>query len=113
MLQISRDSVCMADDVTAPNCEILDLRNFLSTSISYVINYLPKMPNSVWILYAQDIILGYLSYNEYGSYTSEIINDVLLSGIPSIYCKYIPIWKLHTKQGTLIERAKQDVKEMI
>ena len=92
-IRAERDSVCMGDDVTAPNAETLF---FLFTKtiedlMQSLCGYVPHMKNVVWEVLCNKQTIGYLFSDETGQYQFETAGSCrFISELPShnIFCKY-------------------------
>ncbi len=92
-IHAERDSVCMGDDVTAPNAGnffFLINRNTDALAESLA-GYVPPMKNVVWEIICGQHTIGYLFSDETGKYQYELTaSPGRLSDLPShtVYCRY-------------------------
>lgn len=94
-IKVTRDSVCMGDDVTAPNTEFLDIhkKDMLSDALKKVEKYLPQMSDSVWSVESRGKVLAYIVMDEYKKTVCELCHpDTLFSEmkVRSLHCSYFP-----------------------
>lgn len=94
-IKVTRDSVCMGDDVTAPNTEFLDMhkKDMLSDALKKVEKYLPQMSDSVWSVESRGKVLAYIVMDEYKKTVCELCHpDTLFSEmkVRSLHCSYFP-----------------------
>lgn len=115
-----RDSVCMGDDVAAPNAKtwICDEQNRISDLLKWACTYVPEMKNVVWTVTSGNEILGHLVSGDSGSYTAELsVSDRGITGLnePRIHCRYwyavrdysvSPARDLYPECITLLEKVK-------
>ena len=91
MIHAERDSVCMGDDVTAPNP--MDARFEadvpISGLMSWLTGYLPAMKNIEWEILCNNEMIGKIASGEDFAYKSElIIRDTAISELPAteVFC---------------------------
>ncbi|MCH5350204.1 MAG: hypothetical protein J1E40_12825 [Oscillospiraceae bacterium] len=106
-IKVTRDSVCMGDDVTAPNTEFLDMhkKDMLSDALKKVEKYLPQMSDSVWSVESRGKVLAYIVMDEYKKTVCELCHpDTLFSEmkVRSLHCSYFP-----HKAKTFIEEGRR------
>lgn len=72
-----RSSVCMGDDCTAPNKKeyIVNKNIKLSDFIRILFEYVPTVHNAAWVVYSDDVILGFIVIDGNGNKMSEINGD--------------------------------------
>ena len=92
-IQAARDSVCMGDDVTAPNADYFFFPpdNTTDDLLLSLCGYVPHMKNVVWEVICNKQIIGYLFSDETGYYQYESAGSCeIISELPShsIFCKY-------------------------
>lgn len=68
MIYWTRDSVCMGDDCTAPNArtEVDDSPVTVSDLLDRAADYVPHMSGSVWVVWVEDILAGFLEMSTSG-----------------------------------------------
>lgn len=91
---ITRDSVCMGDDVMAPHeQEILySEEETLSTFVEKIKAYVPAMKNVRWDIYCDKTRICFLLSDQTGIYASIIENPNLkMDQLPEkeLFCRYI------------------------
>ena len=64
----TRDSVCMGDDVNAPNTRTEEIDQPLTVAdlLDKAANYVPSMSGSVWVVWVEDTLAGYLEMSTSG-----------------------------------------------
>ncbi len=115
-IRAERDSVCMGDDVLAPNAE--DLFFFPSEGVDALMRrlctYVPQMRNVVWEVVCERKTLGYLFSDESGQYRYETTDgNGSVSELPSrsVFCRYYYDKREYSRErfpdcATLLERVK-------
>ena len=94
-IKITRASVCMGDDVTAPNTGYLELneKDMLSDILKKTEKYLPQMSDAVWSVENCGKVLGYIVMDKCKRPVYELRQpDTLFSemNVRSLYCSYFP-----------------------
>ena len=92
-IYVERASVCMGDDVTAPNEETFFFAQDepIYTLMQNLCDYVPKMRNVVWEIFCNNTAFGYLISDDTGKYQYETLESVrFISELPEseIFCKY-------------------------
>lgn len=94
-IKVKRESVCMADDATAPNERMIDIleKDMLSDMIKKLARYyLPHMLNSVWAVDSGNRVIAYIIMDDRKglcSYELCLEDQVFLeTGIKELYCSY-------------------------
>lgn len=69
----TRDSVCMGDDVNAPNTRTEEVNHPLAVSdlLDKAAGYVPNVSGSVWTVWVEDILAGYLEM----SFSGYLLRD--------------------------------------
>ena len=64
----TRDSVCMADDVNAPNTRTEEIDQPLTVAelLDKAVNYVPGVGGVVWAVWVEDILVGFLEMSTSG-----------------------------------------------
>lgn len=67
-IQWTRESVCMADDVNAPNARTMEIDQPLTVSdlLDKAADYVPNVSGSVWVVWVEDSLAGYLEMSTSG-----------------------------------------------
>ena len=115
-IRAERDSVCMADDVFAPNAdEFTFLPDQPIDALMRTLGaYVPQMRNVVWEVVCERKTLGYLFSDESGQYRYETANgNGSVSELPSrsVFCRYYYDKREYSRErfpdcATLLERVK-------
>lgn len=81
-IQWTRDSVCMGDDVNAPNTKLEEFDRPLSVSdlLDKAANYVPGVSGAVWAVWAEDALAGFL---EMGTSGCLLRNEAVLDKLPA------------------------------
>ena len=92
-IHVERDSVCMGDDVTAPNAESFCFAQNepIDVLMLSLCGYVPRMKNVAWEILCSNTAVGYLLSDDTGRYQYEILGSVrFISELPAckIICKY-------------------------
>ena len=92
LIHAERDSVCMGDDVMAPNAQDVRFDNNMMVSelMKWVVEYVPAMKNYEWDILCNSTMIGKLISGEDCIYRSELmINDIAISELPDtkIFCR--------------------------
>ena len=123
-ITVDRDSVCMGDDVTAPNARTLDIgvRAMLSEVLERVAAYLPNMHGTIWTVDSGRQVLAYILMADDGRISLELcqpdrpFRDL---EIKALHCQYFPPWRFTWKEktgeivekypecGTLLDKVKR------
>lgn len=87
-----RDSVCMGDDVNAPNPGQIPYQDGMDAKafLAHVADYIPTMHSTVWIVWTDSRkcrSIGALICDENGSY-SYLPAMEKLNGLKSVFCQY-------------------------
>ena len=92
MIHAERDSVCMGDDVMAPNP--MDARfeedAMISELVDWLACYVPAMKNFEWEILCNNKMIGKLASGEDGTYKSELmIRDTTILELPAneVFCR--------------------------
>lgn len=93
---LDRESVCMGDDVMSHKETRSFLENIkISEFIKVLVDYVPKMANSVWLIWGEQEIIGYIDFDASGNAKIEVEGeDAFLAKrfstaeMPSITCIY-------------------------
>ena len=110
-IKITRASVCMGDDVTAPNTGYLELneKDMLSDILKKTEKYLPQMSDAVWSVENCGKVLAYIVMDEYKKSVCELCHpDTLFSEmkVRSLHCSYFP-----HKAKTFLEDGRRCMRE--
>ena len=109
-INVDRQSVCMGDDVTAPNEKMIDISetDMLSDVVEKVAMYLPKMSNAVWAVDSGKEIIAYIIMDDRNvsvPYELYIKNQVFCQmGIKALHCSYFPSYD---EEVPPLEKAKR------
>ena len=98
IIHAERDSVCMGDDVTAPNADDFALINNISVNefLEMLCGYVPQMRNVVWEVFCGRKTIGYLYSGDSGTYAREASGLFRrVSELPEdkVFCRYY--WNLN------------------
>ena len=90
---VDRDSVCMGDDVNAPNEKLLDLNegDALSDVLGKVAVYLPLMSDVIWAVDSGTKVLGYIIMDKNQEIHYELCQpDMIFSEmrVSALHCSY-------------------------
>lgn len=113
-IKVDRQSICMADDVTAPNESVIEVteRDALMDVMVKVAAYLPQIDDSVWAVDSGKEVIAYILLDGHGipaRYKLCKKNQRFLKmEIRMLHCSYF-----HSKgeSRSLLERAEQCMKE--
>lgn len=115
-IHAERDSVCMGDDVMAPNADDFCFPDDDKTDelLNLLRGYVPEMRNVVWEVTSNRQVVGYLISDETGKYEYENADTFrLIEELPPerVFCSYFyeksPRLPKGTSEGsTLLERVK-------
>ncbi|MBQ9268724.1 MAG: hypothetical protein IJ206_04300 [Oscillospiraceae bacterium] len=120
IIHAERDSVCMGDDVAAPNeKDFLFVSNKPIDSLMQTLSgYVPAMKNVVWAVSSDQQTIGYLFSDETARYQYELAGTVRsISDLPerSVFCNYYYSSKLPEERfpgcPTLLDRVKASIGE--
>lgn len=109
-IKVDRESVCMADDVTAPNEKILDLEegDKLSDVLKKVAGYLPQMSDVVWAVDSGKKVVGYIILDGCQQSDYELCEpDSVFSKmeIRALHCSYFHSRSfMHSVNGEMVEK---------
>lgn len=80
-IQWTRDSVCMADDVNAPNTKLEEFDRPLTVSelLDKAANYVPNVSGAVWAVWVEDTLAGFLEMSTSGYL---LRNEAVLEELP-------------------------------
>lgn len=122
-VSLDRESVCMGDDVMSHK----GIREFpidirVSDFIEKLVDYVPNMENSVWLIWGEKETIGYLIFDSAGKAevevegTDELLQERLSTAeIPSVTCIYYypskVSWVDDASGATLLEKVKAARKE--
>ena len=109
-IKVDRQSICMADDVTAPNEDVIEVteQDALMDVMIKVAAYLPSIADSVWAVDSGREVIAYILLDEYGDPVRYKLckknQRFLKMGIRKLHCSYF-----HSKEESrlLLERAGQ------
>ena len=92
-IHAERDSVCIGDDVTAPNAkDFFFLRNKpIDDLMQSLCDYVPRMKDVVWEVACKGIVSGHLFSDETGQYQYKTTGSIqFISELPEhkIFCRY-------------------------
>ena len=92
LIHAERDSVCMGDDVMAPNAQDIRFEEDARVCelMKWVATYVPAMKNYEWDILCNNMMIGKLISKEDCVYKSQLmINDITLSKLPDkkIFCR--------------------------
>ncbi|MDE7268468.1 MAG: hypothetical protein K2N89_13480 [Lachnospiraceae bacterium] len=113
-IKVDRQSVCMGDDVTAPNEKMIDVleTDMLSDVVEKVSIYLPKMSNAVWAVDSGKEVIAYIIMDDGNNsfpYELCIQNQLFLQmRLKSLHCSYFPSYG---EEIPPLEKAKYCMKE--
>ena len=113
-IKVDRQSVCMGDDVTAPNEKVIDISetDMLSDVVEKVAMYLPKMSNAVWAVDSGKEIIAYIIMGDRNvsvPYELYLENQVFGEmGIKALHCSYFPSYD---EEIPPLEKAKRCMEE--
>ena len=91
LIHAERDSICMGDDVMAPNAQDIRLKEDTRVSelMKWIAGYVPAMRNYEWDIWCTNKMIGKLISGEDCKYKSELlIKDITISELPDkkIFC---------------------------
>ena len=118
IIHAERDSVCMGDDVKAPNEKdfLFKTHQPVSALMQALSGYVPSMKNVVWVVSADQRTVGYLFSDETAKYQYELADTVKsISDLPSrsVFCKYCYGSKYSEDRfpgcATLLDRVKASI----
>lgn len=80
-IQWTRDSVCMADDVDAPNTKLEEFDRPLTVSdlLDRAVDYVPRVSGAVWAVWVEDTLAGFLELSTSGYL---LRNEAVLEELP-------------------------------
>ena len=115
-INAERDSVCMGDDVMAPNADhfFFEANRTTEDLLLTLCGYVPRMKSVVWEVLCSGETIGYLFSDETGLYRYETAGPCrYISELPShlIFCKYYYTVRDYfgdpfSKDMTLLEKVK-------
>lgn len=113
-IKITRDSVCMGDDVSAPNADLINFneKDMLSDIFKKVEKYLPQMADVVWAVDSGRTVLGYIIMDKNKRSVYEICQPDKMffeMEIRSLHCSYF-----HSQSRgaeNLFEKARRSMQE--
>lgn len=116
-IHAERDSVCMGDDVLAPNADDFCFPGDVPVDdlMQKLCGYVPQMRNVVWEIVCGRQTIGYLYSGENGEYQYETAGKKLnISQLPSrsIYCRYYYDRKGCPENLTLVEWIRASKQKM-
>ena len=109
-ISVDRESVCMGDDVNAPNEKILDLDegDVLSDVLGKVAEYLPQMSDVIWAVDSGRKVLGYIIMDKNQEIHYELCQpDMIFSEmkVSALHCSYFyPNRFISNVNGEVTER---------
>lgn len=113
-IKVDRQSVCMGDDVTAPNEKIILVpeRSSLVDVIEKVMEYLPKTAHAVWAVDTGREVVAYIGMDEQGipfPYEFCLENQMFMqTDIQALHCSY---FSAKDEKAALLETAKASMRE--
>lgn len=126
-ISVDRESVCMGDDVNAPNEKILDLdeKDLLSDVLGKVAAYLPQMSDVIWAVDSGRKVLGYIIMDKNQEICYELCQpDMFFSEmkISALHCSYFyrnrfisdvngEVTERFPEQKTFLDKVKHCMKE--
>lgn len=128
IISITRESVCMGDDCTAPNEKHIEvLENDKMTHVfSKIVTYLPKMENVIWAIDTGKKVLGYIVMDKDTHCCFELCDSdqlFLNMDIHHLHCSYFHsgsftyqtaenvVIEKYSECKTLLEKVKCQMKE--
>ena len=126
-IRVDRESVCMADDVTAPNARMVGVGGLdtLSDVLEKVAAGLPKMKGSVWSVDSGRKVIGYILMDDNGAVSYELCQAAQnfgAMGIGALHCRYFHEGRFLYRDGgsgelvekypecsTLLEKARRSM----
>lgn len=120
---LDRESVCMGDDVMShKGTRDFPLDIGVSDFIAKLVDYVPNMENSVWLIWGEKETIGYLIFDSTGKAEVEVEGTNIslrerlsTSEIPSVTCIYYypskVSWVDDAAGATLLEKVKAARKE--
>lgn len=113
-IKVDRQSVCMGDDVAAPNEDIIKVSESdkLMNVVEKVAQYLPQMANAVWAVDSGREVVAYISMDKKGEPAKcELCienHNFFKMRIRALHCSYFYSMQDHV---TLLEKAKICMRE--
>ncbi len=127
-IRVDRDSVCMADDCTAPNEKWLNVEDddMISDMFQKVALYLPKLRDAIWAVDSGEQVLGYIFIDGDITHYEFCQKDCIFSNlkIEALHCSHFYLYSFYYRNGkngeliekypeckTLLEKVKCCMKE--
>lgn len=113
-IKVDRQSVCMGDDVAAPNEDIIEISesDTLMNVVGKVAQYLPQKANAVWAVDSGREVIAYILLDKKGEPTQYELckenRNFFKMKIRALHCSYFYSMQ---ENITLLERAKICMKE--
>lgn len=113
-IKVDRQSICMADDVTAPNEDMIAVseKDLLTDVMEKVAAYLPKMTDTAWAVDSGKEVVAYIIMGKQGKpFQYELCqkNQIFLEmGIQALHCSH---FQVRGERMEPLEEAKRCMKE--
>jgi hypothetical protein len=113
-IKVDRQSVCMGDDVAAPNEDIIEVseQDRLINVVEKVAQYLPRRANAVWAIDSGTEVVAYIIMDKKGEPTQYDLckeNRIFFKmKIRALHCSYFYSMQ---ENSILLEKAKNCMKE--
>lgn len=115
-IQWTRDSVCMADDVEAPNAKVEEVNHPLTAAelLDLAADYVPGMSGAIWVVWVEGLLAGFLEMSTSGYLLRDepVLSGTLLLN-PRLQSAALHVHCVHYGMSDFFCRKGQDGRPLI